>query len=119
MTSSYLRRVDYYVHFHGQVYLIEISFYGGCFLPFHYIWSISLIKSDLKWCIHLSRSLFLIRYCIMRGFHGSFATDVSCQQGALTLPGTCFRPLLGPAYSPIVENSVPELAVSFILDLSP
>ena len=23
------------------------------------IWSILLIKSDLKWCIHLSRSLFL------------------------------------------------------------
>ena len=22
------------------------------------VWSISLIKSDLKWCIHLSRSLF-------------------------------------------------------------
>ena len=25
------------------------------------IWSISLIQSDLKWCIHLSRSLYL--YC--------------------------------------------------------
>ena len=25
------------------------------------IWSILLIKSDLKWCIHLSKSLFL--YC--------------------------------------------------------
>ena len=24
-----------------------------------FLWSISLIKSDLKWCIHLSRSLFL------------------------------------------------------------
>ena len=23
------------------------------------LWSILLIKSDLKWCIHLSRSLFL------------------------------------------------------------
>ena len=27
------------------------------------IWSISLIKSDLKWCIHLSRSLFFNSYC--------------------------------------------------------
>ena len=26
------------------------------------IWSILLIKSDLKWCIHLSRSLFLYLY---------------------------------------------------------
>ena len=28
-------------------------------LPEMGIWSILLIKSDLKWCIHLSRSLFL------------------------------------------------------------
>ena len=26
------------------------------------IWSILLIKSDLKWCIHLSRSLFSYHY---------------------------------------------------------
>ena len=37
-------------------------------LPEMRIWSILLIKSDLKWCIHLSRGLFL--YCKMcrRGF---------------------------------------------------
>ena len=27
------------------------------------IWSILLIRSDLKWCIHLSRSLFLYSNC--------------------------------------------------------
>ena len=27
-------------------------------VPEMHIWSISFIKSDLKWCIHLSRSLF-------------------------------------------------------------
>ena len=30
-----------------------------CSVPEMRIWSILLIKSDLKWCIHLSRSLFL------------------------------------------------------------
>ena len=30
-----------------------------CSLPEMCIWFILLIKSDLKWCIHLSRSLFL------------------------------------------------------------
>ena len=29
-----------------------------------------------------------------RGFRGSFATGVACQQGALTRPDTCFRPRL-------------------------
>ena len=29
-------------------------------------WSILLIKSDLKWCIHLSRSLFLYSTCIIK-----------------------------------------------------
>ena len=28
-------------------------------IPEMRIWSIVLIKSDLKWCIHLSRSLYL------------------------------------------------------------
>ena len=28
----------------------------------------------------------------LRGFHGAFATGVASQQGALTLPGTWFRP---------------------------
>ena len=27
------------------------------------IWSILLIKSDLKWCIHFSRSLFILHFC--------------------------------------------------------
>ena len=29
---------------------------------------------------------------IMSGFHGTFATGVTCQQGTLTLPDTWFRP---------------------------
>ena len=29
---------------------------------------------------------------IMSGYHGAFATGVSCQQGTLTLPDTWFRP---------------------------
>ena len=31
---------------------------------------------------------------IKRGFHGACATGVACQQGALTLPDTWFRPPL-------------------------
>ena len=50
-------------------------------LPEMRIWSILLIKSDLKWCIHLSRSLFLyssktylrdIRRC--SGYHARYST---------------------------------------------
>ena len=29
-------------------------------IPEMRIWSILLIKSDLKWCIHLSRSLYIV-----------------------------------------------------------
>ena len=59
---------------------------------------------------------------ITSGFHGVFATDVTCQQGTLILPNTWFRPvlssLLGLAYAAIVETTFPELAVPF-LDFSP
>ena len=44
------------------------------------IWSILLIKSDLKWCIHLSRSLFLY-YCITAC--GGFCTSVSIRTASL------------------------------------
>ena len=50
---------------------------------------------------------------IMNGFYGAFATTVACQQGALTLPGTWFRPFMEPAYAPIVQTSFSELVVSF------
>ena len=38
-------------------HIIRITDEGS--VPEMRIWSISLIKSDLKWCIHLSRSIFL------------------------------------------------------------
>ena len=50
-------------HFWGIIYqplkliLLRITIEGS--IPEMRIWSILLIKSDLKWCIHLSRSLFL------------------------------------------------------------
>ena len=34
-------------------------------IPEMRIWSILLIKSDLKWCLHLSRSLYLYYFCIV------------------------------------------------------
>ena len=33
--------------------------HGRGSVPEMHIWSISLIRSDLKWCIHLRRSLFV------------------------------------------------------------
>ena len=49
-----------------------------------------------------------------RGFHGAFATDVACQQGALTLLDTWFRPtIVGLACATIVETRFLELAMSF------
>ena len=56
---------------------------------------------------------------IARGFHEAFATGVVCQQGAITLPDTWFRPLfLGLACAPIVETWVLQFAMS-LLDFSP
>ena len=39
-------------------YLLWLRITDDGSVPEMRIWSISLIKSDLKWCIHLSRSLF-------------------------------------------------------------
>ena len=62
-----------------------------------------------------------LAYTELRGFNGAFATGVACQQGALTLPDTWFRPpppILGLACAPIVETRFLELAMS-LLDFSP
>ena len=40
-------------------YFVWLRITGEGSVPEMRIWSISLIKSDLKWCIHLSRSFFL------------------------------------------------------------
>ena len=42
---------------YGQNIIDRITDEGS--VPEMRIWSILLIKSDLKWCIHLSRSLYL------------------------------------------------------------
>ena len=55
----------------------------------------------------------------MSGFHGAFASGVTCQQGTLTLLDTWFRPLIfGFAFDPIVETRFLELAMP-LLDFSP
>ena len=46
-------------HFQLSSYLVWPRITDEGSLPEMRIWSIMLIKSDLKWCIHLSRSLFL------------------------------------------------------------
>ena len=56
---------------------------------------------------------------IKRGSHWAFATGVACQQGALSLPDTWFRPfMVGLACAQIVETRFLELAMS-LLDFSP
>ena len=40
------------------LYFLWIRITDEGLVPEMRIWSILLIKSDLKWCIHLSRSLF-------------------------------------------------------------
>ena len=60
----------------------------------------------------------LVLHRIKRGFHVAFATDVACQQGALTLPDTRFRPHFGTCLSSNVETRFLKLAMS-LLDFSP
>ena len=50
-------------HFYSYIfnllnYFLWLRITDECSVPEMRIWSISLIKSDLKWCIHLRRSLF-------------------------------------------------------------
>ena len=42
------------------LWLVKYHWYGS--VPEMWLWSILSIKSGLKWCIHLSRSLFLYSY---------------------------------------------------------
>ena len=42
--------------------------------------------------LHRLNDLPKLTFTELKGFHGAFATGVACQQGALTLPDTWFRP---------------------------
>ena len=42
------------------IYFIWLRITDEGLVPEMRIWSILLIKSDIKWCIHLSRGLFYI-----------------------------------------------------------
>ena len=42
--------------------------------------------------LYIDFDLPKLTFTELRGFHGAFATGVACQQGALTLPDTWFRP---------------------------
>ena len=47
------------ITFHLFKYFVWLRITDEGSVPEMRIWSILFIKSDLKWCIHLSRSLFL------------------------------------------------------------
>ena len=63
--------------------------------------------------VNAGETTFIAEIVISSGFHGSFATDVACQQGTRALPDTWFRSFLGLAYVPIVETSFLELVMIF------
>ena len=56
----------------------------------HVIWLLRPVSPTL----HRFNDLPKLTFTEFRGFHGAFATGVACQQGALTLPDTWFRPPL-------------------------
>ena len=54
----------------------------------HVLWLLRPVSPTLYWFNNLPK----LTFTELRGFHGAFATGVACQQGALTLPDTWFRP---------------------------
>ena len=52
----------------------------------------ALIVETVSPTLHRLNDLPKLTFTELRGFHGAFATGVACQQGALTLPDTWFRP---------------------------
>ena len=54
----------------------------------------ALIVETVSPTLHRLNDLPKLTFTELRGFHGAFATGVACQQGALTLPDTWFRPPL-------------------------
>ena len=67
---------------------------------------------------HRFNDLPKLTFTELRGFHRAFATGVACQQGALTLPDTWFRPPLWDLLVLQLLTRFLELAMS-LLDFSP
>ena len=65
-------------------HLVPSPFLGGL----HVLWLLRPVSPTL----HRLNDLPKLTFTKFRGFHGAFATGVACQQGALTLPDTWFRP---------------------------
>ena len=62
----------------------SVPFFGACMCSD--CWDqITRLYTDLMTELNLT-------FAELRGFHGAVATGVACQQGALTLPDTWFRP---------------------------
>ena len=68
-------------------HLVPSLFEGGL----HVLWLLRPVSPNL----HRLNDLPMLTFTELRGFHGAFATGVACQQGALTLPDTWFRPHFG------------------------
>ena len=70
-------------------HLVPSLFLGGGG-GLHVLWLLRPVSPTL----HRLNDLPKLTFTELRGFHGAFATGVACQQGALTLPDTLFRPRL-------------------------
>ena len=89
-----------------------LATYKRISVPEMRIWSILLIKSDLKWCIHLSRSLFL--------YSNTTANDVhNCTLHTVWLPlkPRCWEPP-GP-YLCTPEPDIPGCVISIQKSVKP
>ena len=91
----------------GNAYPLRTPGSGHFFRGLHMIW---LLRPHFSGLHRFRDRTEHDIHRIMRGFHEAFATVVTCQQGALTLPDTRFRPpVLGLACVPIVETGLPKL----------
>ena len=92
-------------HDPGSNFNIELwSICNGCGMPAGNAYHSGHLVPSRFWGLHVLRLLRPVSrlyidfdppkltFTELRGFHGVFATGVACQQGALTLPDTWFRP---------------------------
>ena len=115
MNASFWQSVSQY--FRGSCFIFPDTWFRPLFGGLPVLWSLRPVSQTL----HRLNYLPELNFTELRGFHRAFATNVACQQGALTLPDTWFRPpppILGLACSLIVETRFLEFSMSF-LDFSP
>ena len=70
------------------------AYHSGHLVPSP-LWGLAcalIVETSFYPTLHQFNDLPNLTFTELRGFHRAFATGVACQQGALTLPDTWFRP---------------------------